>query len=164
VTTEDRRRRVTLEQSLGAAQRLASPDSGRVGQGVRFAISGGVVTVVYLTTTTLLAEVVGAPFQVALVVGYVLGLCVHFTLQRAFVWVHHEEFMLSVQQQAGRYLLLAAAQYGITAAAVAVLPSLLDLSTLMVYFGAVAVVTAANFLIFGTRVFHAAPAGADRSG
>jgi putative flippase GtrA len=164
VTTEDRRRRVTLEQSLGAAQHLASPESGRVGQGVRFAISGGVVTVVYLTTTTLLAEVVGAPFQVALVVGYVLGLCVHFTLQRAFVWVHHEEFMLSIQQQAGRYLLLAAAQYGITAAAVAVLPSLLDLSTLVVYFGAVAVVTAANFLIFGTRVFHAAPAGADRSG
>ena len=163
MTTGDRRRRVTLERSLGAAQRLASPESGRVGQGVRFAISGGVVTVVYLTTTTLLAEVVGTPFQVALAVGYVLGLCVHFTLQRAFVWVHHEEFLLSVQQQAGRYLLLAAAQYGITAAAVAVLPSLLDLSTLVVYFGAVAVVTAANFLIFGTRVFHAAPAGADRS-
>ena len=72
-----------------------------------------------------------------------------------FVWVHHEEFVLSVHQQAGRYLLLAGLQYGTTAAAVAVFPSLLGLSSQVVYLGAVVVVTAANFLIFGSRVFHA---------
>jgi putative flippase GtrA len=134
---------------------LASHESGRLGQGVRFAIAGGVVTVVYVATTTLLAQVFGVAFQVALVVGYTLGLCVHFTLQRVFVWVHHEEFVLSVHQQAGRYLLLAALQYATTAAAVAVLPTPLGLSSQVVYLGAVVVVTAANFLIFGSRVFHA---------
>jgi putative flippase GtrA len=136
-------------------RRLASPASGRLGQGVRFAIAGGVVTVVYVATTTLLAQVFGVAFQVALVIGYTLGLCVHFTLQRVFVWVHHEEFVLSVHQQAGRYLLLAGLQYATTAAAVAVLPSPLGLSSQVVYLGAVVVVTAANFLIFGSRVFHA---------
>jgi putative flippase GtrA len=136
-------------------RRLASPESGRLGQGVRFAIAGGVVTVVYVATTTLLAQVFGVAFQVALVSGYTLGLCVHFTLQRVFVWVHHEEFVLSVHQQAGRYLLLAGLQYATTAAAVAVLPSPLGLSSQVVYLGAVVVVTAANFLIFGSRVFHA---------
>jgi len=134
---------------------LASPESGRLGQGVRFAIAGGVVTVVYVATTTLLAQVFGVAFQVALVIGYTLGLCVHFTLQRVFVWVHHEEFVLSVHQQAGRYLLLAGLQYATTAAAVAVLPSPLGLSSQVVYLGAVVVVTAANFLVFGSRVFHA---------
>jgi putative flippase GtrA len=134
---------------------LASPESGRLGQGVRFAIAGGVVTVVYVATTTLLAQVFGVAFQVALVIGYTLGLCVHFTLQRVFVWVHHEEFVLSVHQQAGRYLLLAGLQYATTAAAVAVLPSPLGLSSQVVYLGSVVVVTAANFLIFGSRVFHA---------
>ena len=141
------------------ARHLASPEAGRVGQGVRFAIAGSVVMVVYVATTTLLAQVFGVPFQVALVTGYTLGLCVHFTLQRVFVWVHHEEFVLSIHQQAGRYLLLAGLQYAVTAAAVAVLPSLLGLSSQIVYLGAVAVVTAANFLIFGGRVFHARPAG-----
>jgi putative flippase GtrA len=134
---------------------LASPESGRLGQGVRFAIAGGVVTVVYVATTTLLAQVFGVAFQAALVIGYTLGLCVHFTLQRVFVWAHHEEFVLSVHQQAGRYLLLAGLQYATTAAAVAVLPSPLGLSSQVVYLGAVVVVTAANFLIFGSRVFHA---------
>lgn len=136
-------------------RQLASPESGRLGQGVRFAIAGGVVTVVYVATTTLLAQVFGVAFQAALFIGYALGLCVHFTLQRVFVWVHHEEFVLSVHQQAGRYLLLAGLQYATTAAAVAVLPSPLGLSSQVVYLGAVVVVTAANFLIFGSRVFHA---------
>jgi putative flippase GtrA len=134
---------------------LASPESGRLGRGVRFAIAGSVVTVVYVATTTLLAQGFGVAIQVAIAIGYVLGLCVHFTLQRIFVWVHHEEFVLSLHQQAGRYLLLAGLQYGVTAAAVAVLPSPLGLSSQVVYFGAVIVVTAANFLIFGSRVFHA---------
>jgi putative flippase GtrA len=151
---------VTARQRV---RHLVSPEAGRVGQGVRFAIAGSVVMVVYVTTTTLLAQVFGVPFQVALVVGYVLGLVCHFTLQRVFVWVHHEEFVLSVHQQLGRYLLLAALQYGSTAAAVAILPSPLGLSAQIVYFGAVAVVTLANFLIFGSRVFHSAPPPAERA-
>jgi putative flippase GtrA len=151
------RRRPVLERALTVAPYLASPDSGRVGQGIRFVITGGVVAVVYMTTTLVLSAVVGVPFQVALVTGYVLGLCVHFTLQRVFVWVHHEEFVLPLHQQGLRYLLVAGVQYGVTAAATAMLPSALDLSEEAVYVVVVAVVTAANFLVFGSRVFHARP-------
>jgi putative flippase GtrA len=136
---------------------LTSPDSGLFGRGVRFAIAGAVVMVVYVTTTTVLAQVFGVPFQIAIATGYLVGLCVHFTLQRMFVWVHHEEFVLSIYQQASRYLLWAGLQYGTTAVLVAVLPSLLHLPTQLVYFGVVALVTAANFLVFQNKVFHAGP-------
>lgn len=139
------------------ARHLATPEAGRLGQGVRFAVAGGVVMVVYVTTTTVLAQVVGAPYQVAVAVGYSLGLCVHFTLQRVFVWVHHEEFMLSIHQQARRYLLVASLQYAVTAASTALLPGLLGVSFELVYLVTVGVVTATNFLVYGNRVFHGAP-------
>jgi putative flippase GtrA len=136
---------------------LVARDVGQFGRGIRFLITGALVMVVYVTTTTVLAQVMGVTFQVAIATGYVVGLCVHFTLQRTFVWANQEQFVLSIHQQAGRYLLWAGLQYGTTAIAVAVLPSLLDLPTQLVYFGVVAVVTAANFLVFGNKVFHAGP-------
>jgi putative flippase GtrA len=30
-------------------------------------------------------------FQVALAIGFCVGLIVHFTLQRVFVWTHYQE-------------------------------------------------------------------------
>ena len=98
----------------------------------------------YVSTTTVLAQVFGAPFQVALAVGFAVGLCVHFTLQRVFVWVDRTEFVLAIHEQAGRYLLLAAAQYLLTAAATAALPPLLEVSPQAVYLVTVVIVTAAN--------------------
>lgn len=44
------------------------------------------VMAVYLTSTTVLAELVGLLLHLALVIGYCLGLVVHFTLQCTFVW------------------------------------------------------------------------------
>ena len=66
---------------------------------MRFALSGGTVALVYLATTTVLASVVGLPFQAALAIGFCVGLVVHFTLQRLFVWTHHEEFALPLGHQ-----------------------------------------------------------------
>jgi putative flippase GtrA len=149
------------QRALAAARHLSSPEGGRLGQGIRFAIAGAVVALVYLTTTTLLAQVFGVAFQVALAVGFVLGLCVHFSLQRVFVWIHHEEFALAIHEQAGRYLLVAGVQYGVTAASIAVLPSALNVSSEAVYLVTVAIVSVANFLVFGSRVFHGAPRGPD---
>ena len=137
---------------------LSSPESGLLGQGVRFALSGGIVALVYLTTTTVLAEFVGLDFQLALAIGFSVGLAVHFTLQRFFVWTHHEEFALPLHHQLGRYLLLAVAQYGVTAASTTLLPSALGLPTEVVYLGTVAVVLCTNFLIFRNGIFHARPA------
>jgi putative flippase GtrA len=143
---------------VSLALSLLSPSSGLVGQGVRFALAGGTVALVYLTTTTVLAEVVGMPFQAALAIGYSVGLMVHFTLQRVFVWTHHEEFALPLHHQAGRYLMFAAGQYGVTAASTSVLPATLGVPAEIVYLVTVAVVLSNNFVIFRYRIFHTKPA------
>jgi putative flippase GtrA len=134
---------------------LRAPESGLIGQGLRFAISGGTVALVYLLTTTVLASVVGLPFQLALAIGFAAGLVVHFTLQRAFVWTHHEEFALPLRHQIGRYLCVAAIQYAVTAASTSVLPSDLGVATEIVYLATVAVLLVANFLVFRNGIFHA---------
>jgi len=137
---------------------LRTPDSGILGQGVRFALAGGTVMVVYLTTTIVLADVFGLPFQVALAIGFCVGLMVHFTLQRFFVWTHHEEFALPLRHQVGRYLTVAAVQYGVTAASTSLLPSALNVPTEVVYLVTVAVIVCTNFVVFRHGIFHAKPA------
>jgi putative flippase GtrA len=139
--------------------RLQAPESGLVGQGLRFAVAGGAVALVYLTTTTVLAGPAGIPFQAALAIGFCVGLVVHFSLQRLFVWTHREEFALPLQHQIARYLATAAAQYGVTAASTALLPSALNISTELVYLATVAIVLAMNFLVFRNAIFHPSEAG-----
>ncbi|MGO9322624.1 MAG: GtrA family protein [Solirubrobacteraceae bacterium] len=128
---------------------------------MRFGLSGGIVALVYLTTTTILAEGVGMPFQAALAIGFCVAVVVHFTLQRLFVWVHHEEFALPLHHQLGRYLVVAAAQYGVTAASTGVLPSALNVPTEIVYLATFAVVLSTNFLVFRYGIFHAKTAASD---
>jgi len=139
----------------GLVRALRAPESGVLGQGVRFALSGGTVALVYLATTTVLAEVLGLAFQLALAIGFSLGLVVSFTLQRVFVWTHHEEFALPLARQVRRYLLVAALQYGVTAASTDLLPSALGVSAELVYLATVAVVVSGNFLVFRHGIFHA---------
>jgi putative flippase GtrA len=140
---------------------LRSPESGVRGQGLRFLIAGGTVALVYVITTTILATVVGLPFQVALAIGMGVGLALHFMLQRVFVWLHRDEFALPLHHQLGRYLLAAAIQYGVTAASTSLLPGALGLSTEIVYLGTVAVVTSTNFMLFRYGIFHARTQDAD---
>lgn len=137
---------------------LRGKDSGLLGQGARFAVAGATVALVYLASTTLLADVVGLPFQAALAIGYTLGLIVHFSLQRVFVWAHGEAFALALHHQLFRYLSVAALQYGVTAASTALLPGALNVATEIVYVVTVVVVTATNFLVFRHGIFHADPA------
>ena len=101
------------------------------------------------------------PFQAALAIGFCVGLMVHFTLQRVFVWTHHEEFALPLRHQAGRYLAVAAVQYGVTAASTSLLPSALGLPTEIVYVATVALIICVNFLVFRHGIFHSKPATAD---
>lgn len=135
---------------------IRSPDSGSVGQGVRFAFAGGVVALIYVLTTTVLADVFAVPFQLALAIGFVTAIGTHFTLQRFFVWVHHAEFALGVREQVGCYLLIATAQYAITATSTSLLPAALGLPVTLVYLVTAPTLTAINFLVFRSRVFHAA--------
>jgi putative flippase GtrA len=155
---QDSERAIELDAGSGLidlARRLRGPESGILGQGVRFVIAGGTVALVYLTTTTVLAELVGLPFQAALAIGFSLGLVVHFTLQRMFVWAHHEEFVLPLKQQVGRYLIVAMTQYGVTAGSTALLPSALGLPSEVVYLATVGIIVCSNFLVFRHGIFHA---------
>ena len=121
---------------------------------MRYALAGTVVALVYLLTTSFLAEVVGLPFEVALSIGFVLAIAVHFTLQRTFVWVHEQDFALPLQRQARRYLAVAGAQYVLTGLSTSLLPGALGLTTEVVYLATVAVLTIANFLLFRHVVFQ----------
>jgi putative flippase GtrA len=140
---------------LPAVRTLRSPSSGLLGQGVRYGLAGATVAMVYLSTTTVLAEVVGLPFQIALAIGFSVSLVVHFTLQRLFVWIHHEEFALPLHHQAGRYLTVAGAQYGLTIASTSLLPAALGVSAEIVYLVTVAVLASTNFLVFRHGIFQA---------
>jgi putative flippase GtrA len=133
---------------------LRSPESGTVGQGVRFLVAGGTVAVIYLSTTIVLAEVFDVPFQVALIIGTVVALITHFSLHRLFVWVHHEEFALGLHEQVGRYLTLAATNYGVTATSTWLLPRALGLPVTPVYLCTVFALTVTNFLLFRGGIFH----------
>lgn len=151
----------------GAPRRLASvrellrtlrdPESGLAGQGIRFSLAGGIVALVYLTVTTVLSSAIGLHFEVALAIGFATAVTVHFSLQRLFVWVHHEEFALPLHHQAGRYLIVACAQYGITAASTSLLPSALAVSAEIVYLATVGLLLGVNFLVFRYGIFHASP-------
>lgn len=125
---------------------------------MRFALVGGSAAAVYVLTTTLLADVVGLPFPVALTLGACAAVLMHFTLQRVFVWVNHEEFALPLHHQAGRYLLIVGIQYACTLASTSLLPSALGVPIEAVYLGTVVIFAAANFLIFRGRIFHPARA------
>jgi putative flippase GtrA len=135
-------------------RRLLAPDSGLLGQGVRFALVGSLTALVYLLTTTLLAAVVGLPFQVALPLGLGLAIVVHFTLQRMFVWTPSGEFALPLRHQAGRYLSVVGVQYGLTAASTALLPHALGIPTEIVFLVTAVLLGATNFVVFRHGVFH----------
>lgn len=134
---------------------LRSPRSGLLGQLVRFGLAGGSVAALYLTVTTVLSQVLSVPFQIALAVGFTCGLLLHFTLQRLFVWIHYEDFALRLRHQIGRYLTMAAAQYGLTALSTAELPAALGISEEGVYVMTWAVVTTVGFLLMRFVIFHA---------
>jgi putative flippase GtrA len=132
------------------------------GQGMRFAITGVVVSIVYIGITTILAASTKLPFQVGLAIGWCAAVAVHFTLQRVFVWTHDEGFALPFRHQVGRYLLVAGSQFGVTAIGTAVLPPVLGLSAETIYLGMAVIITVANFLVFRYGVFHPDAAGGAR--
>ena len=140
---------------------LRSVESGLVGVLVRFGLTGGLVTVVYLTITTVLSKVVGLPFEAALAIGFASAILLHFTLQRLFVWVHPDGFALPLHHQVRRYLLMAGAQHGGTAASTAILPGVLGVDTELVYLVTMAVATSSGFLIMRFIIFHGIAADAE---
>lgn len=134
---------------------IRRPELGLLGQGIRYAMVGATVAVMSLTGTIILAEVVGLPYELAFAISYTIAVTTHFTLQRLFVWVHHEGFALPIHRQLVRYLPVTLTNYGVVAAAIAVLPHLLGISTLIVYVGATVAITLVSFVLLRQRIFHA---------
>jgi putative flippase GtrA len=159
-TAEARRERVRgVVRSRARFKRFVdrSPASAELRrQGFRFVLVGGIVAGVYVGTTTFLAEVIGVPFEVSLAIGFALAIVTHFSLQRLYVWRHATAFALSLHHQLARYATMAALQYGLTAAITATLPEALGVSPEVVYLPTVVVISVTNFLIFRSRIFHAA--------
>ena len=152
--------RETSQPATGAwalAPALRAMDPRMVSQGVRFIVAGATVMLVYPTTTAVFAEVVGAPFQMALAIGFCTGVAVHFTLQRLFVWRHSRGFTLPLRHQATRYLAVVVVQYGVTVAATSLLPPILGVSTEIVYLVTVSMLICTNLMVFRSFVFHAGP-------
>ena len=147
-----------LTKAGAFARHLRSSESGLTGQLVRFGLTGGLVTILYLTVTTVLSEVVGLPFEMALAIGFVSAILLHFTLQRFFVWIHEDGFALPLRHQMGRYLLMAGAQYGGTAASTAILPGVLGVGTEIVYLATMVVATTTGFLVMRFIIFHSTSA------
>jgi putative flippase GtrA len=143
-----------LAEPRAIARHLRSADSGLLGQLVRFGLTGGLVTIVYLTVTTVLSKVVGLAFELALAIGFVTAISLHFTLQRLFVWIHEDDFALALHRQVRRYLLMAGAQYGCTAASTAILPGVLGVDSELVYLATMAVATTTGFVVMRFVIFH----------
>jgi putative flippase GtrA len=134
---------------------VRSPAWGLAGQGLRFAFSGTLVALVYVVVTSLLHGAFGVRFQLALASGFSVSVALHFTLQRLFVWRHHERFALPAHHQAIRYLCVCGAQYGLTVLSTSQLPGVLGLPVEVVYLATTLVVTGTNFIVFRGRIFHA---------
>jgi putative flippase GtrA len=141
--------------------RLAEWGSGHslTGQMVRYAMVGGTVALTYIGVTLLLSGPAGLPILAAVAIGYVTAVCLHFTLQRAFVFRHHRDvtgFALPFREQIKRYIVLGSIQYGLNVAALLVLPALVGVSKQVVYLGTVVALSLASFTILRTRTFHGA--------
>ncbi|HXA53478.1 MAG TPA: GtrA family protein [Solirubrobacteraceae bacterium] len=143
---------------------LLTSESGLLGLCVRFVLAGGVSTIVYLLITTIAAIVVGLPFQAALALGFCASFCLGFMVQRRFVWVRRERYVLPIHRQAGRFLLMACFQYSTTALATALLPPVLGVPTEIVYLAMVALLSVVNFMVLRHRIFHAVPAAGESAG
>jgi putative flippase GtrA len=133
---------------------IRSPEWGIAGQGFRFVLSGIAVASVYVTVTTVLHVAFAVRFQIALVIGFLVSVCLHFTLQRLFVWRHSQKFALAVHHQVARYLCVCGAQYGITAVSTSQLPGVVGLPVEVVYLMTMLTVAGINFIVFRGRVFH----------
>jgi hypothetical protein len=66
-----------------------------------------------------------------------------------------------MRHQAGRYLLAAAIGYGTTAICTSFLPSVLSMSTEVIYLVMVVALPIVNFTVFRYVIFHAKPAAGE---
>jgi putative flippase GtrA len=121
----------------------------------KFALTGLLVGATHLGLVTVLV-IGGVPIQAALAIGFVVAVTMHFTLNRQWVFAHDSGYALHLTGQGLRYLLAAGLSYAGTSIAVAVLPDVLGIPQLAVFFLAAGVMACISFTILHLWVFHAA--------
>jgi putative flippase GtrA len=126
----------------------------------RFALTGTVVAAVYFAVTTALVVLADASTQLAVVVGYLCSLAVHFTANRRFVFASSTGYALHLSVQGSRYLVVALSSYGCTALLVA-LAKRTDLPELLVALAVPVLFAAVTFVTLRGWVFRAHPAKAE---
>ena len=123
---------------------------------MRFALVGGFVAVVYISVDHPVARRGRqSPSRSLWCSASLSASPIHFTLQRVFVWRHHERFALAAHHQALRYLCMCFVQYGLTALSTSWLPGALGLPVEPVYLVSALGLAGLNFVVFRGRVFHA---------
>jgi putative flippase GtrA len=132
---------------------LEHPDSAPT---VRYALAGATVGAVYLATPLALRSGLGVPIEAAIPFAYVVAVCLHFNLQRHFVFRHVPAFALSTRDQIARYVMIGAIQYPTAAISIAVLPGALGVSEPLVWVITTVAISAAGFLLLRAHVFHPA--------
>jgi putative flippase GtrA len=135
---------------LARVRRLVVSSTGR------YAAAGAVVGGVNLAVPLMLNAEFGVPIEVAIPIGYLLAILLHFNLQRRFVFRHVGTFALAGRQQAVRYLVIIAVQYPTVAIATALVPTVVAISRREAYVATVATVTVLTYLVLRSRVFHPA--------
>lgn len=119
----------------------------------RFAAAGAFITVLYVCVTAGV-RLTGAPWWLAIAVGYLVATSTHFVLHRTFVFRREQGFELSVGQQLPRFVLVVLAQYAVTTVAMTFLPGVLGLPEILVFLAVAGCVTVASFVLLRTRLFH----------
>lgn len=125
-----------------------------VGPTLRYGVAGSAVAVVYLGLPLLLNGVLDVAIQIGIPTAYALAIVLHFTLQRHFVFRHVSKFALSGREQAGRYVVVAAIQYPVTALSTALLPGVVGLSEPQTYICTALAISISFYLVLRSHVFH----------
>jgi putative flippase GtrA len=121
---------------------------------IRYGIAGATVAGVYLAIPLVLNGLLHLWIQIAIPIGYILAITLHFNLQRHFVFRHVDEFALTVRQQIGRYIAIGCVQYPTTALATAFLPKLLGVNERVMFVMITIVISLTFFLLLRGHVFH----------
>jgi putative flippase GtrA len=128
-------------------------DRALLAQGGRFVAVGGFITVLYLCVTAGL-RFAGAPWWLAIAVGYAVATSTHFVLHRTVVFRREQGFALPLSRQLPRFVAVVCAQYAVTTLAMTYLPDLLGLPELLVFVCVAGVVTVVSFTLLRTKLFH----------
>jgi putative flippase GtrA len=121
---------------------------------VRFGLSAVAVQGVYAVLMAVFLLALDLPRQVALAISFTGALVVHFALNRQFVFAPADGYAHGLTSHGRRYLVAAAAGYGLTALGLALLPEALGIAPYLAWLLVTGTIGALNFLLLGRVVFR----------